>query len=211
MLEVINKFFPLKICLNHPTATERWGFCLQEFKRVGLKGVTRFEALPSIGPHQSFNRSVRNILQFALRSPYDRVLFLEDDVTFVKTDHVERAINELPDNWDVLYFGANILHTEPKPTPYSSHLCRIHSGWTTHALAFNKKCISFILENIPGESEQMFDTWLSGNLSRLNSYIVTPMAAYQRPGTSLIWGTTTNYDQVFTSSDIILNHICKHT
>lgn len=206
---IINKFFPFKVCLNHPTANERWGLSLQEFKRVGLTDVVRFEALPSIGPHQSFNRSLRAILEYFYRSPYEKLLFLEDDAIFVKTDHINAALQELPLDWDILYFGANILHTEPKPASFSPHLCRIFSGWTTHALAFNKKCISFILENIPGESEQMFDNWLSGNLSRFNSYIVTPMAAYQRPGRSLIWNTTTNYDAVFTGSDTILNHICK--
>jgi len=208
---ILNSFFPFKVCLNHPIATERWGLSLGEFKRIGLTNVVRFEALPSIGPHQSFNRSVKTILEVFNRSPYDRLLFLEDDVTFVKLDHIEQAVEELPEDWDLLYFGANILHTEPKPTRYSTHLCRIYSGWTTHALAFNKKCITFILENLPGESEQMFDNWLSGNLTRLNSYIVSPMAAYQRPGHSLIWDTTTNYDLVFTGSDKILNHICKRT
>lgn len=204
--------FDVKVCLNHPTATERWGFCLQEFKRMGLKGVVRFEALPSIGPHQSFNKSVRAILEYFMRSPYDSLLFLEDDVTFVKLDHVDQAIRELPENWDILYFGANILHSgEPPPTYFSPHLCRVHNAWATHAIAFRKKCITFILENQPGESEQMFDNWLSGNLALFNSYIVSPMAAYQRPGQSLIWNTTTNYDSVFTSSDIILKHICKHT
>lgn len=146
-----------------------------------------------------------------MRSGHGRLLFLEDDVVFVKEDHVQAALEELPDDWDLIYFGANILHTEPKPEPYSPHLCRILSGWTTHALGFNKKCISFILENLPGESEQMYDNWLSGNLVRLNSYIVTPMAAYQRPGQSLIWNSTTNYEAAFTSGDIILNHICKRT
>jgi hypothetical protein len=189
----------------------RWGSSLREFRRIGLTGVTRFEALSSIGPHQSFNKSVRSILEYFQRSPFECLLFLEDDVDFVKVDHIEQALKELPKDWDLLYFGANILHTEPKPTRYSTHLCRIFSGWTTHALAFNKKCITFILENVPGESDEMFDNWLSRQLPTLNSYLVTPMAAYQRPGHSLIWNSATNYESVFTGSDIILNHICKRT
>lgn len=203
-------YFDLKICLNHPNATERWGSCLQEFKRIGLNGVARFEALPSIGPHQSFNLSVRTILEYFIRSPYERLLFLEDDVTFVRPEIADEAIKELPGDWDILYLGANVLHpTGPKPTAYSPHLCRVYEAWTTHAIAFNKKCISFILENQPGLSEAMFDNWLSANLARFNSYIVSPMAAYQRPGHSLIWNSTTNYETIFTGSDIILNHICK--
>jgi hypothetical protein len=204
------EYFDLKICLNHPTATERWGSCLQEFKRISLPGVVRFEALPDIGPHQSFNRSVRTILQYFARSPYKRLLFLEDDVAFVRPETADEAIRELPEDWDILYLGANVLHpTGAKPEAYSPHLCRVHEAWTTHAIAFNKKCVNFILENQPGLSEAMFDNWLSGNLSRFNSYIVSPMAAYQRPGHSLIWNSTTNYETIFTGSDIILNHICK--
>jgi hypothetical protein len=203
------EYFDLKICLNHPNASERWGFCLQEFKRIGLTGVVRFEALPDIGPHQSFNKSVRTILQYFARSPYKRLLFLEDDVTFVRPELADVAIRELPGDWDILYLGANILHPDPKPEAYSPHLCRVFSAWTTHAIAFNKKCVKFVLENQPGLSEAMFDNWLSANLARFNSYIVSPMAAYQRPGKSLIWNTTTNYETIFTGSDIILNHICK--
>jgi hypothetical protein len=203
-------YFDLKICLNHPNATERWGSCLDEFRRVNLRNVVRFEALPSIGPHQSFNRSVRTILEYFMRSPYQRLLLLEDDVTFVRPEIADEAVKQLPDDWDILYLGANIMHpTGQKPTPYSAHLCRVYDAWTTHAIAFNKKVVNFILQNQPGLSEAMFDYWLSGNLSRFNSYIVSPMAAYQRPGKSLIWNTATNYETIFTGSDIILNHICK--
>lgn len=203
-------YFDLKICLNHPSASERWGSCLQEFKRIGLTGVARFEALPDIGPHQSFNRSVNEILRYFRRSPYRRLLFLEDDVTFVRPEVAEEAIKQLPEDWDILYLGANILHPPgAKPEPFSPNLCRVYEAWTTHAIAFNKKSVNFILENQPGFSEAMFDNWLSANLSRFNSYIVAPMAAYQRPGHSLIWNSTTNYETIFTGSDIILNHICK--
>ncbi len=206
---ILNKYFPLKICLNHPSAFERWGLCLQEFKRIGLTDVVRFSALPDIGPHQSFNRSINAILRYFVRSPYNRLLLLEDDVVFVNTTGLDAAINELPGDWDILYLGANILHPDPKPQYYSPHLCRVFAAWTTHAIGFSKKCITFILENQPGYSEAMFDNWLSANLPRFNSYIVAPMAAYQRPGKSLIWNTTTNYDTIFTGSDTILNHICK--
>lgn len=207
----LNSYFPFKVCLNHPDATERWGLCLQEFKRAGLNDVVRFQALPGIGPHQSFNKSVRTILEYFLRSPYNRLLFLEDDVVFVRLEHLETALKELPGDWDIVYLGANILHSgDPKPEAFSRHLCRVNNAWATHAVGFSKKCITFILENVPGESEQMFDNWLSGNLSRFNSYIVAPMAAYQRPGKSLIWQSTTNYDAIFTGSDTILQHICKH-
>lgn len=203
------EYFDLKICLNHPSASERWGCCLQEFDRIGLRGVVRFEALPDIGPHQSFNKSVRTILEYFARSPYKHLLLLEDDVTFVRPELADKAINELPEDWDILYLGANILHPDPKPQPYSPHLCRVFAAWTTHAIAFNKKSVKFVLDNQPGVSEAMFDNWLSANLPRFNSYIVSPMAAYQRPGKSLIWNTTTNYETIFTGSDIILNHICK--
>jgi len=207
----LNSFFPFKVCLNHPAASKRWDDCLQEFKRVGLNGVVRFEALPSIGPHQSFNLSMRTILQYFERSPFNRLLILEDDVVFTKLDHIEAALRELPEDWDILYLGANILHPEPKPEAYSPHLARISAAWCTHAIAFNKKCVNWLLQHQPGLSEQMFDNWLSGNLARFNSYIVSPMAAYQRPDRSLIWGEPTNYDAIFTGSDIILKHICKHT
>jgi hypothetical protein len=187
-------YFDRKVCLTADLA--EWHLAEAEFSRVGISGVQKFEALPDIGPHQSFNRSTRQILIEFFESDTQRLLFLEDDCVFNQHDHLQVAINQLPADWDIIYFGCNIQ--DEKPVKISDNLFKIKGAFTTHCIGYNKKCIPFILENQPGFSEQMFDSWLSGQ--QLNAYVINPMIAWQRPRHSKIWGRQVDYTEHFKES-----------
>lgn len=193
-------FFDRIVCL---TADENeWVKAEAEFQRVGLMGVQRFKALPDVGPHQSFNRSTRQILIDFWESGSQRLLFLEEDVEFVGLQHLEKALSELPADFDTCYLGGNISEESfTKPEKYSAHLCKVFHCWTTHAVAYNRNIIPFILENQPGFSEQMYDNWISTRLSEMNAFIVNPMVAVQRGRVSSIWGNYCDYSEKFTKSN----------
>jgi hypothetical protein len=180
-----------------------------ECQRVGLT-VEPYHAVKEIGPHQSFSHSERNILlDFLYDADSTRLLHLEDDVMFRDLTHLSQAINELPDDWDVLYLGANLIcwnNGEPNPERYSDHLFRVRAAWTTHAVAYNKKCVRRILEGQPSFDAQMFDNWLSTRLPELNAYCVAPMVAYQRPRFSSIWQREVedDYTDIFGASEALM-------
>src|SRR5678816_912613 len=191
----------------------------EEFVRVGITEYQKFEALPIddneiLGPHQSFSGSVRQILRDFIVSGSNTLLLLEEDCIFNDVSHLDQALAELPDDWDIVYLGANLQAwgwEDYPPEKYSAHLFRVRSAWTTHCIGFNKKVVSFLLENQPGLSEQMFDNWMSSQLSKLNAYVVAPMVAYQRARKSTIWteadGVTpqfTDYLDVFERSEQML-------
>src|SRR6476469_8972621 len=95
-------FFDRRVCLTtHP---EEWELGQQEFERVGLQ-VEKFQSIPDIGPHQSFSRSVRQILIDFHESDAQRLLHVEDDCLFRELWHTEYALNELPNDWDIVYLG----------------------------------------------------------------------------------------------------------
>lgn len=200
--------FDRKVCLTSDDV--QWCMAQEEFARAGLDGYIKFDALgidndEILGPHQSFSGSVRQILRDFLASDAKTLLFLEEDCIFRDLSHVEQAISELPDAWDVLYFGANLLLWNvdpPAPERYSEHLFRVKAAWTTHCVGFNKKCVSYLLDNQPGLSEVMFDNYLSDQLPNLNAYVVAPMVAYQRPRISTIWqkGVIDDYTAIFDAS-----------
>lgn len=202
---MIWSFFNRKICLT--ASPEEWLKGEAEFNRVGLE-VERFQAVKEIGPHQSFNHSEREILLDFLHSDAQTLLHLEDDCVFRDLSHLSKAIDELPDDWDILYLGANLLlwnnGEEARPERYSEHLFRVRAAWTTHAIAYNKKCIRTVLEQQPMFSVQMYDNYLSNKLSDLNAYIVAPMIAYQRSRFSAIWDRVDDYTQIFEASDMRL-------
>lgn len=195
------QFFQRRVCLTNDPA--EWQIALSEFNRVGLE-VEKFQAVKEIGPHQSFSHSERNILLDFLHSDAETLLHLEDDCVFRDLGHLPRAIDELPEDWDMLYLGANLIlwnNGEPDPGRYSEHLFRLKCAWTTHAIAYNKQCVKTILEKQPGFSEQMFDNYLSERLPELNAFIAAPMVAYQRPRFSSIWKRVDDYTPIFEASE----------
>lgn len=189
-------FFERRICLTADDA--EWKIAQEEFKRVGLK-VEKFTAIPHIGPHQSFNCSVRQILIDFLESPSETLLMTEDDCVFKALNHLPNAVSEVPKGWDILYLGANIK--DEKPVKISTNIYKVSDAWTTHCIAYNKKVVPFILENQPGFSEKMFDCWQGEFvLPKVNSYVVNPMVAWQRPRISKIWGHMVDYSEQFRES-----------
>lgn len=198
------QFFDKRVCLT--TLAEEWAIGAQEFARVGLE-VERFQSLPDIGPHQSFSKSEREILcQFWLEEK-KTLLHVEDDCIFRDLDHLESALRELPEDWDILYLGANLVcwnNGEPQPERYSEHLFRVKAAWTTHAIAYNRKCVHEILTKQPMFSECMFDQYLSNRLHEFNAYCVAPMVAYQRPRWSSIWQRADDYTPIFEASELRL-------
>lgn len=198
--------FDMRVLLNRPDATQRWADSLLELNRAGLYNVLRFAALPAIGPHQSFNASVNAIVKAFYNGKGETLLFMEDDIQFRELKHLNAAINELPLDWDILYLGANLWGEQigARPERFSPHLCRIYGAWTTHCVAINRRVAKFIIENQPGTSEGMVDSWLSSNLYLFKAFCVTPMIAYQRPDKSYIWGHNVDYTPVFEQSDLLL-------
>ena len=212
-------FFDRRVCLTSDDV--QWCMAQEEFVRVGITEYQKFEALPIdndeiLGPHQSFSGSVRQILRDFLASDSQTLLLLEEDCVFNDVSHLDAALSELPDDWDILYLGANLQAwgwENYPPEKYSPHLFRVRSAWTTHCIGFNKKVVPFLLENQPGLSEVMFDNYLSTHLSKLNAYVTAPMLAHQRPRMSTIWteadGVTpqfTDYLDVFERSEQMLRN-----
>lgn len=191
------QFFDNITCLT--MGGSEWTIAEAEFNAVGIP-VKPFQAIPSeLGPHQSFNNSTYAILQQFYDSKDHTLLFLEDDCDFRNLHLLPQVLRELPKDFDIFYLGANVR--DEKPVKVSQHIYRVTECWTTHAVVYRKPIVKFILDNHPGESEQMFDNWLAGQLTRWNAYICKPFLAYQRPRKSAIWDTVVNYEEIFKNSE----------
>lgn len=195
------QFFQRRICLT--TLPAEWAIAAQEFSRVGLQ-VERFQSLPDIGPHQSFSKSVREILVQFWLSEHETLLHLEDDCQFRDLAHLDAALAQLPADWDIVYLGANLIcwnNGEPAPERFSEHLWRVRAAWTTHAIGYNRKCAHELLTRQPNFSTQMWDQYLSDRLHEFNAYCVAPMVAYQRPRFSSIWQREDDYTPIFEAGE----------
>lgn len=196
-------YFDMKVCLT--LVESEYALGLKEFNRVGLTNVEKFKALDGIGPHQSFNLSEIAILRKFFESGGKTLLHLEDDCKFMQYSHLPAAIRELPENWDIFYLGANLIGNDtckwPEPERISNYLYKIKHAWTTHAVAYSRRVVEYILANAPDENSCMFDGFLSDQIhGRFNCYVISPMVAWQRAHYSHIWKNVVNYDGVFQSS-----------
>lgn len=148
------------------------------------------------------------MLKAFLKTEGKTLLIFEDDVIFKNLDHLEKAVSELPtewnDHWDMLYLGANITDMvfgikEHPPVRYSEHLWRVERAWTSHAIAYDRKVVEYIVEYYPVHQFNMYDNWLSEKiLPEFECFLVNPMVAFQRPGKSDLWGgIQTDYTGAF--------------
>lgn len=194
---VMFNFFHHIYCLNVPHRTDRWTLALQEFERVGIK-PEKFSAVQAIGPHQSFTQSQKAMMERFFESGKGNCLILEDDVVFKDIGSLGNALSELPENWEILYLGANIR--EEWPVRYSGHLFHLKNAWTSHAIAYTRGAVEKILAEFPNDN-YMYDNWLGDNLHKFNAFITCPLMAVQRPGRSDIWGHDVDYGYVWKEAE----------
>lgn len=189
---MLNQYFD-KICfLTQAERKDRLADCIAEMRRVGITAHP-FYSIQAGQPYQSFCLSQKQMIKEFFESEGKTFLGLEDDVIFRNMTHLWEAMKELPDDWDIVYLGANV--TDEKPERYSKHLRRIRSAWTTHAIGYNRKILKHILDNYKGwEENGMYDDWLSREvLPKFKCFVITPMIAWQRPVFSDLWGKNVSY------------------
>jgi GR25 family glycosyltransferase involved in LPS biosynthesis len=175
----------------------------------GLSGVERFAALPADQPIKSFCLSQYAMLKSFLATGKDTLLALEDDAIFQEYGHLAEALRRLPEDWDIIYLGANItpmvtgIQACP-PMASGPSLYRVFRAWTTHAIGYSRKMVERLVKEYDGVA--MYDAWLSeGVLPTCNAYLINPMVAYQRPGLSDLWGQETDYTGAFIHGDKIMS------
>jgi hypothetical protein len=123
----------------------------------------------------------------ALRGISGELLVCEDDVCFLKQGRelFNKAYDQLPEDWDMLYLGGNIH--EPAE-PFSENLYRIHKGvHCNHAILYSEKARSTILStyDLWTNDIKAYDHWLyMVGQGIMNCFIMSPIIAYQRPGYS---------------------------
>ncbi len=201
---MLNKFFDRICCINLDKRSDRWSKCEEEFKGIGVD-VERLSACFGENNHLAFNQSQYK----ALGTAGYRTLILEDDVVFRGYNHLPNALGELPEDWDIIFLGANLLGIEgltfKPPTRYSEHLFTVNDAWQTHAVGYSKKMVEWILANFNPNEFPIYDEWLRVNvLPKFKCFIVAPQVALQRADYSDIWSTHADYTSCFSRGNELL-------
>lgn len=148
----------------------------------------RFEAYEGVTPQAGIKASIQAICLHCLNNNVENVLIFEDDVRFERDDWrdvFDKAITELPIDYDLLTLGANIEKPE-WAQKFSPSLYKLTTFKALHAVLYSRAGMQHVLgiKNLP------IDEYLIGG----NYYITYPLLATQRPGFSDIRNKNVNYD-----------------
>lgn len=101
-------------------------------------------------------------------------IIVEDDISIKNTANIDKYLKCIPNDWDVVLFGAipkNIEYT----TPYYRFMDEFHS---THFYIINHKCLPFLFSKLYPITDQV-DVLISNQFKNLNIYNI-PNTMYQR-------------------------------
>jgi glycosyl transferase, family 25 len=183
----IARSFSRIVCINLDRRPDRWRRVRDRFARHGIRPVERFAAVdgsrvavPEVwrGREGVYGclRSHLDVVAAARAAGVGDLLIFEDDVDFAPDliSKFERAMAQLPDDWDILYLGG--IHAEP-PRPVGDALARVSSTRSTFAYAIRARAFAAFLE-IDASLPVPVDDQLAGHQGRLACYCIFPHAAW---------------------------------
>jgi len=162
--------------------------------------VTRFEALECTTPaDRDFVSGLSHLVVMTKQSEFPFAVFEDDCILLHPWSMVEKAMSQLPKDWDALWLGATLQ----KPIQrYSPNLYRLHSGHALHAVIYNSKpMISFMEKNFTRDKYKVLDVLTAYSAQKeFNCFITYPIVATQRSCISDINGRfLDNYNEIVNS------------
>lgn len=123
---------------------------------------------------------------------YPKVVFEDDCVMLEPWSVVEKAMSQLPKDYDALWLGANLQH---KLERYSENLFRLKEAYCLHAVIYNSPAmVEYILQNHNTPSGKNLDIFYHREVfERFKCFITAPMCATQRAGVSNICMNYTDF------------------
>jgi GR25 family glycosyltransferase involved in LPS biosynthesis len=146
-------------CINLDRRKDRWNtICLPQFIKLNLQ-VERVSAVdgvlidlpcdcsPQLRGRIGCAMSHLKVLRLAQQDHLERILILEDDVSFAD-DFIpmsSRLITHVPADWDMIFLGANHMI---KPTHIGNGITKFNKAFTTHAYIVNSRMIDKLIQLI---------------------------------------------------------------
>ena len=140
-------------------------------------------------------RSVIGVIEDAMLNDYSKILIVEDDCEFNENlKNIETYYSNLPNNWDMLYFGGNhnIHVNSVEPEKINDYVAKLSNTYAAHCIAIKKDMFKVILESIKNYHHPL-DVSYHHLQKYFNIYGFYPGIAYQKPNFSDIQKQFTDY------------------
>lgn len=156
--------------------TDRWNRCEEIFKENKITKVTRY--VTTKDERDVYGHSIKDFLNL-LKCKRGNIVFFEDDFELTNgwEEVLQKAWNDLPSDFDLLYFGANLTKSPKRAT---ENLVRVRGAWCLHAAVLSEKFVNYILRFYEYPRCGVIDEWLRNQADSKKFYMTYPMIAYQR-------------------------------
>jgi hypothetical protein len=187
----LNDKFNKIYCINLKSRTDKRNKIEEQAKKYNLD-INYFDAVAKPdNPMRGCLESHLEILKLAQRDNLDNVLILEDDCVFLRGGE----LNNLPDNWDMLYLGGNldiILNTDNKSWIKGCI-------WTTHSYAISSNLYNKVINDLEFYSAEIDRYYKEIIHPHYNCYLIRDFITTQDVGYSDIEKKRVDYkiDQIY--------------
>ncbi len=192
-IKTLDELFPHKVCINLDRRPERWLRVQERFARHNIGPVERFSAIDgkrlSLPAQFKFSAGAYGCLQSHLamvkrarEARLPSVLFFEDDVIFHPEfeERFPRYVEQLPSDWDMIYFGAGHMDG---PVKISDNVIRLQKSYSTYAYALRSTAYDAFIE-LASQEEFQVDAYYGKLQKRFNCYCFFPHLAWVEEGYS---------------------------
>ena len=192
---MIHEYFPHIAIINLKKRTDRLELATKTLDDIGINyevwEATENEQYPCRGLVDSMQRYFRKVLS----EGGERCLVFEDDIVnlfpaeTVPQRTIEKCIQQLPDDWDLFYLGCNPVFGFENF--YSENLLPLKIAYATHAVAYSKRAMEFIIAK---EIKEPIDNFIVREFQpTAKCYASYPMIFSQRPDYSDIGKAFTDW------------------
>lgn len=219
----LNSVFDNIYCINLDRRPDRWQKCVEEFDRIDIT-VERFRASDGneiicdgqiLPGEKGIYLTHLRIAEDAIKNRYDKILILEDDVKFSDNfvEDFDSWYREVPNDWNMLYLGANMVGWVPTKGTYSPHVVNGYHLFAAHALGLDVGVLEDLYFSVTSEMKQIpfstewyefgpeskltldqpVDIWYANNSVWYKSYLMIPRMAWQREDYSDIQNENVDY------------------
>lgn len=212
-------FFEKIYCINLSERSDRWNECLKNFEKYDIKNFERIDAIKikeQIDPKRKGQigccLSYAKTIEKAIEDDVNRFLILEDDFHFCDEKHVlniklKKSIDELPNDWDLLYMGGTIgnFYGIDPIYKFTDHLYKLKCSHTTHSIGLSKNGALKIKDFFQNKTHwyidlinnyEAVDIFLAKDfLHKNNCFITSDLLCFQRPNYSDIENATHDYSE----------------
>lgn len=185
-----NDYFPKSYVINLDRRQDRMERFNQQAKTLGIE-YKRFSAVEADDPRLGCKLSHVSVLSMCKS---DVIFVFEDDAIFVDDfqQKFEEAMNSVPQDWNMLYFGAHLLQKEP----VNNQWVRSIECSSTHAYAVKKEYVSKLIRramSVDGHTDVAF----SSLHKEIIAYAARPTLVYQGPSYSDLLGDEVDYTYLY--------------